>query len=300
MNKTEIISLLKLLEDPDENIYRVIKDKILDNGEMFKIYLENYHSLSMDELAIERSENLLDEISLNNLKLKLINYVDNKDSDLLDGVLLLETYFNRDIDTKQIKNDCEEIIHKVWLEINDGLTVLEKVRIINTILFQTYNFRKYPIGEFKQEYLSFTNFVSYKKYISPTISLLYCIIAERVNIPIYPIEIPGIFLVAYVNKEIAESVYKDNIENKNSIVFYIHPYDGGGLIDRRILEKYIKLQKMTFSLSDVKILSNNEFMSYLFKLRISVLAQTNKDGFEVGHADEILNILNKNNNQFLL
>jgi len=293
MNKTEIISLLKLLEDPDENVYQVIKDKIIDNKEMFKIYLENYHSLSIDHLALERSESILDEIFFYEFRNELIKYLDDPDSDLLQGSLLLETYFNREVDINQLKDNCREIIQSVWLEFNEQLTVIEKVKIINRILFRVYNFKKYPVGEFRQEYLSFTNCISYRKYISPTIALLYCIIAEQTKVPLYSLDIPGIFLLGYLNKEVSKAIGN---ENSNGIVFYLHPYDEGELVNHKVIEKYLKMQRLHESLDDIEIRSYKDFLFYLFELRIMVLKQSDKDSFEVKYSDEVLKLYNRKRN----
>lgn len=291
MNKVEIISLLKLLEDPDDSVYQIIKSKILDCSDLFKIYLENYHSLSINKLALERSEKLLDEIFFNNFSKELKLYLKNPNSTLLKGAILLEHYFNRDLDLKQLEINIEQILKNIWIELNDGLTGIEKIKLINRIIFKEQKFKKYPIGEFKEEYINFSNCVNYKKYISPTISLLYCIIAERSDIALYPLDIQGVFLLGYMDNDFNTDLLN---EDKGNISLYIHPYDEGEFVNPFTISKYLKMYKSTKTLNEVQVRSYTDFLFYLFELRILILQQKKIDCFELNYAQEVLKIYNNN------
>ncbi|MBN2776358.1 MAG: hypothetical protein JXR36_01870 [Bacteroidales bacterium] len=292
MNKTEIISLLKLLEDPDNNVYHILRKQILDNSELFKIYLENYHALSVNELAIERSEDLLDEIFLIGFEKQLETAINGRDSGLMDGAVVLEQYFNRDLDTEVLLNETENIVQSVWLEFNEQLTGIEKVKLIGKILFENQNFKKYPVGEFKPEYLSFANCVNYRKFVAPSISLLYCVIAERVSLPLYPLALPGLFLLSYVDEELADAVFD---EEHNGAVFYIHPYDQGEFINHQLIDKYLKEHKIETKLEQIKNMSYLEYLTYFFEMRILALKHRKLEGFELRYADRVLKILKNSN-----
>ncbi|MDD4150270.1 MAG: transglutaminase family protein [Bacteroidales bacterium] len=287
MNKTEIISLLKLLEDPDENVFQILRNQILDKSELFKAYLENYHALSINELALERSEILLDEIFIERLEKQLIAFLKTKEQNLLDGVLIIEEYFNRDIDTNLIKEETSKIIKSIWLELNDQLTGIEKVKLISTVLFDKLNFKKYPVGEFKPNYLSFANFINERKYVAPNIALLYCIIAQDISLPLFPINLPGIFLLSYVDKELANAVFEDN---NNGSVFFIHPYDQGEFINHQIIEKYLKEQKIEQNIEEIKNMTYPQYLAFFFQMRILALKHKKYEGFETNYADRLINI----------
>jgi hypothetical protein len=294
MNNNEIISLLRLLEDPDKSVYEIVRGKILENGEFFRIYLENYHSFSSNNLGIERSENILDEIFWIKFEKKLKDYTLNPNPQLAEGVFLLETYFNRDVDVNQIEAYFDSVLREVWIELNNQLTGIEKVKIISKILFSENKFKKYPAGDFNPEYLSITNCLSYKKYVAPTISLLFSMIAQQTDIPVYPLDIPGIFLLGYVDEELAEAVFA---ENQNGIVFYFHPYDEGVLINQQIVEKYIKDNKIDLRINKIRVLSYINYLSFIFELRILALKQKNNKGFCVDYADKVIQIIGRSSRQ---
>ena len=292
MNKTEIISLLKLLEDPDNNVYQILRSQILDNAELFRIYLENYHALSVNELALERSENLLEEIFLIGFEKQLETAINRRDSRLMECAVVLEQYFNRDLDTELLLKETEKIVKTVWIEFNEQLTGIEKVKLIGKMLFDNLNFKKYPVGEFKPEYLSFANCINYRKFVAPSISLLYCVIAEQVSLPLYPLGLPGLFLLSYVDEELADAVFE---EKNNGAVFYIHPYDQGEFINHQLIEKYLKEHKIETKLEQIKNMSYLEYLAFFFEMRILALKHKKQEGFELNYADRILKILKNSN-----
>jgi hypothetical protein len=288
MNSKEIISLLRLLEDPDYKVYELVREKILNDSDFFKIYLENYHSFSVNNLGLDRSEELLDEIFYIKFEEKLKKYLSKPNPSLAEGVFIFETYFNRDVDINQIEAYFDGILRSVWIELNEQLTGIEKVRVVSKVLFDQYKLKKYPSGEYNTDYLSITNCLSYKKYVAPTISLLYCMIMQNTNIPAFPVDIPGIFLVGYHDQELADAVFD---EGNNGIVFYFHPYDQGTLINQQIIEKYIKDNKLDLKISKIKTISYIDYLMFIFELRIMAIKQKNKDGFCIKYADKVSSIL---------
>jgi len=290
MNKNEIISMLKLLEDPDDSVYGLIRQKILDDFELYRPYLENYHALSINELALERSEELLEDMFLYSYETRLESYLKQKDPSLLDGVLLIEEYFNRDVDTDLIRTETENIIQSIWLEFNDQLTGIEKVKLIGKTLFEKFNFKKFPLGDFKPEQLSFANCVNSKRYAAPNISLLYCVISQRMDIPLYPLALPGLFVLSYVDAELADAVF---VEKNNGSVFYIHPFDEGEFVNHQIIEKYLSDKKIEKRLDDFGNMTYVEYLSFFFELRILALKHKNRKGFELDNADRIKEVFRR-------
>jgi len=280
--------MLKLLEDPDDKVYQIIQQKIIADADLFKVYLENYHALSVNELALERSEILLDEIFMIGFEKKLIAYINNKNRRLLDGVLLFEEYFDHDVDIDLLREETSKIIQSVWIELNDQLTGIEKVKLIGSVLFEKMNFKRYPVTEFKPEQLSFSNCINYHKYVAPSIAMLYCIVAQEIDVPLYPFAIPGLFILSYVDVELANAVF---VDSNNGSVFYIHPFDKGEFINHQILEKYLNDNKIDKNIDDIGNLSYMEFLIFFFELRILALKHKKKEGFETYYSSRIIEIL---------
>lgn len=272
MNKNEIISILKLLEDPDEKVYKIVKDKIMQNADFFKIYLENYFSLSSNSLAINRSENILDEIFWENFENRFEKFLYDKSSKLAEGVFLLEEYFNKDIDIDEIKTKYQEIKNSIWIECNDNLTSIEKIKIVNTILFEKLNFNKLNTTEIKPEFSSLTYCLTNKKYLAQNITLLYAMLVQQLEIPIYPLNIFTLNILGYFNKEADIDIFNHFDEKP---VFYIYPFEHGAIISEEIILKNTPDTKIfdyyNKNLKEIKTLPFILFLFEYFNFRIKSL-----------------------------
>lgn len=67
------------------------------------------------------------------------------------------------------------------------------------------------------------------------------IIAQSLDIPVYGVDLPHHFILAYVN-EIADE--KISVDNENDVLFYINPFNKGAVFTRKEIEVYIKQIKL--------------------------------------------------------
>ncbi len=287
MNNNEVISLLRLLEDPDESVFQAIKGKFLEDPNQFKEYLENYIALSYSEIGKSRAEFILDEIFFLDFESKLNQYLRNEKSRLIEGVAILETYFSKDIEPNEMVELFDETNKKIWLEINEQLTGIEKVKLIGKILFEKDGVRPLPSGEISAKYLSMFNCMLQKKYSSPSMAMMYCMIAQESEVPLFPLFVPGLFLLSYVDNELADAVFQ---EKTNGAVFYIHPYDKGEFINHQIIEKYLDENKIKKPLEEIEVMTYNQFLAFYFEMRVLVLKKKKKDSFEVKYAEDVLKL----------
>ncbi|HOE38638.1 MAG TPA: transglutaminase family protein [Bacteroidales bacterium] len=280
MDKNKITSLLKLLEDPDEKVFSIVKDKIVSYGELFKIYLENYHALSSNDLALQRSEDILDEIFWKSFETKFIEYLTNTKANFSEGVFLLEKFFNRDIDIKELNDKYEKIKTSVWLEISEYLTNIEKISVLNTVIFKELGFNKLKTKEIKPDALSITYCISNKKFLAPNITVLYCMLANNLQIPIFPINLPGLFVLCYCNEDIQPDIFN---KDSNNIIFFLYPNEGGAVIPKDIASNYLeKLKskiKIDKTIDDIETTSYNNLLLDYFIIRINSLKISDTNNF---------------------
>ena len=139
MNKQEINALISLLDDPDETIFKQVSMKFLSLGEEVIPVLEDAWEQSFDTLIQNRIENIIHQIQFDLIKDALKEWSHPEQQNLLEGALLIARYQYPDLDITKIKKQIDQIKQDVWLELNENLTALEKVKIINHILFDLIN-----------------------------------------------------------------------------------------------------------------------------------------------------------------
>src|SRR5690606_38017894 len=79
-----------------------------------------------------------------------------------------------------------------------------------------------------------------------SLSIIYIIIAQRLNVPVYGVNLPRHFIMAYVENEENDKLYAFNSSDEvpeiaeGDIKFYINAYNGGGVFNKEQLLGILK------------------------------------------------------------
>jgi regulator of sirC expression with transglutaminase-like and TPR domain len=167
-------------------------------------------------------------------------WTDSGGLDLLAGTILVSRYQYPDLDEDKIRKQIELIKKDVWLELNPNLTAYEKVRVINHILFDVQNFSGNTANYHAPQNSYINNVLETKKGNPLMLSIIYSIIAQGLNIPIYGVNLPEHFILAYVD----EYAQRTDSEQEEPILFYINPFSRGSVFSRREIDTFLKQLKL--------------------------------------------------------
>jgi regulator of sirC expression with transglutaminase-like and TPR domain len=84
---------------------------------------------------------------------------------------------------------------------------------------------------------------------------VYAIIAQRLNLPIFGVNLPKNFILAYKDELVTGPTIQ---EVSDDILFYINPYNKGAVLGRREIEYFLKQQKIEPRESHFRPCSNLE------------------------------------------
>ncbi len=230
--KNEINALLDLLDDPDSSVYESVHSRFMQIGPTASEMLENAWSLSLDESYQKRVEYILDDISKNHaVELSKKWQLKNPDN-LLEGYLIFTLYQYPNLNKEELMNQLENLKISIWIELNDNLTALEKIRVINHILFRVQQFERdtSPIENPKYNYLNCL--LQSKTYTNHSIALLYLILAKKLDIPLEGILFRGSPLLCYLN----DSNINMNEISQKDVLFYIDPFNQGNVLPKDVLK----------------------------------------------------------------
>lgn len=93
---TEIKALLTLIDDPDEEVYKTVSDRIISFGKEIIPTLESYWESITNEDTQERIESLIHRVHLRDLTEEFRMWRDENGS-LLEGSLLVAKYHYPDM-----------------------------------------------------------------------------------------------------------------------------------------------------------------------------------------------------------
>lgn len=237
LNK-ELSALINLLDEPDEKVYSHIRNKIFSFGTEAIHILEKAWENSFDRLVQERIENIIREMQQDNLQFEFTNWVNFGSSDLLKGFMLVSKTQYPELDQENTIIRIEQMKMDAWLELNDNLTALENVRVLNHIFYHIHNFDGNKINLYAPQNLYINTLLETRKGSPLTLGMLYMIIAQRLNIPVYGVNLPQHFILAYLTEM--------NIvhPSENNILFYINPFNRGAVFTKREIDLFIRQLKV--------------------------------------------------------
>ena len=265
MNYKELNALISLLEDPDKEIFDSVKSRLVELGVEVLPELESAWESNYDSLIQERTENIINEIHFRDIVRSLKKWIQKKDKNLLEAWFIISKYQYPDIDEQFYRTKIYNLVSQINLEVEQTYSELEKISAFNRVFFTQNGFRG-NTRNFQSPDNSFINTVIDKHMGNPlTLSMLYIIIAEKINLPICGVNMPKHFIIGF------EDV---NEINGDPIKFYINPFNKGAILNRQDLEVYLKREKLKEdskyftpcgNTTVIKRLLNNLFHSFTFQ-----------------------------------
>ena len=228
LDEKEIRSLVSLIDDNE--VYETVFSKIVDLGDQVINILDEELEVTLDVVKNNRLQSAYNQIILNLCVEEIKDWKNNNARNLFRGLTIISRLCYPHLDLGFINQEINRIKDSLWLELNDNLTALEKVRILNNIFFDMYGFSGDTKDFFNPKNSYLIDVLKRKKGNPLTVSSLYSIVAQSIGIPIYGVNLPRHFIVAY-----ADSLYPhpyDSVTRKN-ILFYINPFAKGEIYSQR-------------------------------------------------------------------
>jgi regulator of sirC expression with transglutaminase-like and TPR domain len=239
-NDKSLRAMILLLEDPDEHVFTEIRGQLLSMGNDVIPALENIWESTFNNTLQSRIEDIIQKIQFNATSEELKLWAATGGIDLLQGTILIARYQYPDLDEEHIRNQIELIRKDVWLELNPNLTAFEKVRVINHILFDVYHFTGNTSNYHAPQNSYINNVLESHRGNPLLLSILYSCVAQGLNIPIYGVNLPEHFILAYRD----EFLIRNSDEEEEPILFYINPFSKGAVFSRREIDTFLKQLKL--------------------------------------------------------
>ena len=255
----EITALLSLIDDPDEDVYQSVSDKLISFGKGIIPNLEHEWETIQNEIAQERIELLIHRLHFNELTQEYKSWLQKKGS-LLEAAIIISKYHYPDVETNDIIQSIEKIRKNIWLELNNYLTPMEQINVFNSILFNYYKHKGVEMNFDNPDHFLINKTLQNKKGNAISYGILYLILCELVDIPVYAIQIPKQFILGFFNDNLLDiSIHKKPL---SAITFFIDPFSGQ-MYSSKDVENYFKKTKQTASPDYFKPMNNQQVIRYL-------------------------------------
>ena len=260
MTKSKLGALIDLLDDPDLAVFEAVQKELLKETDKIIPKLEQKWESIFDGDCQERIENIIQNLQFKETVRLLEEWLitDADERDLLAGFIIINRFQYPDLNQINIRLKLENIRKKVWLELNNSLTLLEKITILNHFLFNLNEFSINFKNIHSPQNCFLNQMLDTKKGNPVSISIFYTIIARMLDIPAQFIDFPKNPLVAIVDAKLARKVHGSGVQS--DVLFYINPSNKGSITSIKEIEYHLRtnnyqpLRQYTEPKSDVQFI----------------------------------------------
>jgi regulator of sirC expression with transglutaminase-like and TPR domain len=262
INETEVKSLIRLLDDPDQEIFSHVHEKLISYGSEVIEYLESAFEQAFDPILQERLANLVHEIQFDILKNDLRLWQQSGAFDLLQGILIMNRYQYPDLDEQKVINQIEAIKRDIWVQMMNEASPPEQIKLINHVFYSIYGFSGNTSNHLDPQNSYLSQVLETKKGNQISLAIIYSIIAQKLDIPVYGVNLPQHFILAYMD-ESRES------EFDGGVMFYINAFNKGFIFGRRDVDMFLKQLNLKADKQFYEPCSNTEIIKRVLRNLVS-------------------------------
>ena len=258
--EAEISALFKLIDDPDEEVFNTIADRLLNYGTPIIPDLEHLWENTLDEATLERIEIMIYKLRLQDLKEAFIEWKSKPEPSLFEGALLVTKFQFPELAIDSLRHQMEKIRRNIWLELNNYLTPLEQANVIRNILFSYYQIKGVEVNYEKPEEFLISAPLQSKKGNAIANTLLYAELCQQIEIQAQFINIPKQCIIAFYASDWDPEEIVPNPQE--FIQFYVEGTTGNAFsqkdLDQYMIRSNIEPKNSYYkALSNVKIIKKH-------------------------------------------
>ena len=224
MTENELKALVSLLDDTDNRIVEQIESKILSFGVDIVPVLEREWESNLNPLLQNRLEGIIHVLQFKEVKIRLENWKQKPENDLLEGMWIVASYQYPELDILELRQNIEQIYHEIWVELANVTNPMNKIRTMNYILYQKLKFGA-NTKNFHAPSNSMINQVLDSKKGNPiSLGVIYVLLAQKLDLPVYGVNLPNLFVVTYTSPE---------------ETFYVNAFNRGLIFSKADIDTYI-------------------------------------------------------------
>jgi regulator of sirC expression with transglutaminase-like and TPR domain len=135
----------------------------------------------------------------------------------------------------------DKVKQKIWLELGNYLTPLEKINVFNQIFYKLLGFNGNYNEKPETKHYCINSVLESKNGNTISLGIIYMIVAQHLSLPVYGIPLYRHFILSY-QKDFIEDFDKDN---STDVLFYINSMNKGMIFQKREISEYLKNMHQT-------------------------------------------------------
>ena len=232
MSEKETQALIRLLDDPDETVYKAVRKKIIANGvnilpDLTEAWQDAKAAGCGNTLLMSRYERLVNLLQ-NNVIVGIIEEWTQNPHDLRYIAWAVSRFDDFSLDRQRFYDDIDNLKAMIPGYRPGNFTPLEQIKIFNNAFFHKMGFAAVPISDYYNPRNCSPGYVISNKTGNPvSLALIYMILAVESGLPVYGVNLPKNFILAYV-------------DDNHKAEFYINPMSKGAVFERSEIDRFLQ------------------------------------------------------------
>jgi regulator of sirC expression with transglutaminase-like and TPR domain len=275
MRTEDIEAMISLLDDNDAEVVNIIESNIKNLGKKIIPFLEReWEKNDLNPQLQKKIKYLVHNLSLENLSKDFFNWKESENDDLLKGLWLIARYQYPELKIESLRQEINKIQLEIWIKTQEKMHPNDMVKVINEVVFEHFKFEP-NIKNFHSPSNSMFNQVLKEKKGNPvTLSCLYILLAQKLDLPIYGINLPNLFVLIF---------------DYPGFPFYINPFNRGEIFYAKDIDDYLKQMNVEPNEKYHKACSNLEIIKRILT-NLSFAYQKNGDEEKQNEINTLLEI----------
>ena len=197
ISESQIKALVRLLSDENDRVVKTISNRLIEIGDSAVPFLQEAE-IEQPEMA-RRIEAVLDEIRGARLEEEFRDLVSSPDDpiDLEKGELLIARYAYPTLDVAAYAQRLDDMAREMRDRIGQRVSGEEAVKTLSRYLFTEQGFRGNNKNYYEADNSYLNRVLDRRTGIPISLSIVYLLIAQRLDLPVFGIGMPGHFLVKF-------------------------------------------------------------------------------------------------------
>jgi len=288
-NENSFKSLLVLADDPDESIWLSVQDAILEKAEENLDILHEFWKNSESLLASDRIEELINQLNFRALLNDFHKWTKSANPTLKRGVVLISKVLLPDFNEDDLEKLLSPIKKSIWIELNSNLTALEKVRIINHLIFEKTQISFKSSLDSKAIHFFIPTLLKNNEGHPLAITILILLLARELDLTIFKVSNGDIPALAYLDVPEFLSVNPNRL-NEYDTLFYISLDHHIDVFGKKQFGEYIDHLHITDN-QDLKIVPDMQLIRIML-LKLKLLYEEENNDLKYSQISQLLQVCN--------
>lgn len=222
--KTEIESLLFLLDDPDPFVQQSVKERFYELGEQAVPLLDSFQADSKNELQKKQAGDIIHDITFTHLQEDLDELLQKgikNRAQLEEAVLTLARFGNPTLRVRDYQKKLDHFAEMVMPHVRYKLDERKRMKQLLKFVFEDLNFVGDANDYHHPDNCLLDRVIDNRKGLPISLSLIVMFLARRLDLPFFGVNMPIHFMLTFIGEK--EEILVDPFDD-GAVVTYDQCY----------------------------------------------------------------------------